>query len=226
MQTSLDSYVLSLLIIGCPVSKRYPLLRTRSFTTVQTKLSGLSDTSASGASDTASLLSHVPIPRGGSCELARQDDDNTPLLLLMQVNQELPEWNWAVYGARWLIGEPAYIQASVQKILVSRRNSQEEPSMPKQRRTTTRQLSSQATLQRPPVSQMSEEELHAWIHTTRAALHKKLVRERNYLDRRISRGTHTPTDDAYEADQDLLADLIALLDEMEASMREGDEGHG
>ena len=59
-------------------------------------------------------------------------------------------------------------------------------------------------------------------HTTRAALHKKLVRERNYLDRRTARGTHTPTDDAYEADQNLLADLIALLDEMEVSISEGD----
>jgi hypothetical protein len=69
---------------------------------------------------------------------------------------------------------------------------------------------------------MSEEELHAWIHTTRAALHKKLARERNYLDRRASRGTHTPTDEAFEADQDLLDDLIALLDEMEASVSERD----
>jgi hypothetical protein len=97
--------------------------------------------------------------------------------------------------------------------------------MPKQRRTTATQStqhSSPATLQRPPVSQMSEEELHAWIHTTRAALHKKMARERNYLDRRALRGTHTPTDEAYEADQNLLADLIALFDEMEASVSEGD----
>ena len=88
--------------------------------------------------------------------------------------------------------------------------------MPKQRRTTARQ-----SIQRPPVSQMSEEELHAWIHTTRAALHKKLARERNYLERRARQSTHTPTDELYEADQELLADLIALLDEMEASVSEG-----
>lgn len=97
--------------------------------------------------------------------------------------------------------------------------------MPKQRRTTATQSthhSSSATLQRPPVSQMSEEELLIWIHTTRAALHKKMARERKYLDRRARQGTHTPTDEAYEADQGLLADLIALLDEMEASMSEGD----
>jgi hypothetical protein len=89
--------------------------------------------------------------------------------------------------------------------------------MPKHRRNTTRQ-----SIPRPPVSQMSEAELHAWIHATRAALHKKLARERNYLDRRASRGTHTPTDEAYEADQDLLTDLIALFDEMEANVSEGD----
>ena len=94
--------------------------------------------------------------------------------------------------------------------------------MQKQRRTTMKQHSSTATQQRPPASQMSGEELHAWIHSTRAALHKKLIRERNYLDRRITRSTHTPTDDAYESDQNLLADLIALLDEMEASISEGE----
>jgi hypothetical protein len=90
----------------------------------------------------------------------------------------------------------------------------------KQRRTTAKQGIQR--IQRPPVSQMSEEELHTWIHTTRAALHQKLARERSYLDRRARQSTHTPTDEAYEGDQDLLADLIALLDEMEASMSEGD----
>jgi len=73
--------------------------------------------------------------------------------------------------------------------------------MPKQRRTTATQStqhSSPTSLQRPPVSQMSEEELHAWIHTTRTALHKKMARERKYLDRRARQSTHTPTDEAYE----------------------------
>jgi hypothetical protein len=92
--------------------------------------------------------------------------------------------------------------------------------MQKQRRTTASK--SIQRIRRPPVSQMSEEELHAWIHTTRAALHKKLARERTYLDRRARQSTHTPTDELYEADQALLADLIALLDEMEASVSEGD----
>jgi hypothetical protein len=79
--------------------------------------------------------------------------------------------------------------------------------------------------QRPPINEMSYDELAAWIHTTRAALHTKKARERAYLDRRAARGTHIPTDEAYEADQPLLADLIALLNEMEASL-EGEARHG
>jgi hypothetical protein len=96
--------------------------------------------------------------------------------------------------------------------------------MPKQRRATdtqSSQRSSPISPQRPAVSQMSKEELLVWMRTTRAALQKKMARERTYLDRRASRGTRTPTDEAYEADQGLLADLIALLDEMEASASKG-----
>jgi len=79
--------------------------------------------------------------------------------------------------------------------------------------------------QRPPINEMSYDELAAWIRTTCAALRKKKARERAYLDRRAARGTHTPTDEAYEADQSLLADLIALLDEMEASLQ-GEASYG
>nr|MBA2680535.1 hypothetical protein [Ktedonobacteraceae bacterium] len=35
-----------------------------------------------------------------------------------------------------------------------------------------------------------------------------------YLDRRAQRGTHTPTDDAYEADQQLETELLALLERL------------
>jgi hypothetical protein len=73
-------------------------------------------------------------------------------------------------------------------------------------------------LQRPPISQMSDDAVRTWIRTTREAVQRKLTRERAYLDRRVARGTHTPTDDAYEADQELLADLLALFDEMAASI--------
>ena len=74
------------------------------------------------------------------------------------------------------------------------------------------------TLGRPPINEMTEEQLTAWIQATRAALCQKMQRERNYLDRRAARRTHTPTDDAYEHDQRLEADLLALLDEMAASL--------
>jgi hypothetical protein len=65
---------------------------------------------------------------------------------------------------------------------------------------------------------MTPDEIRVWIHTTRRALEQKHSRERAYLDRRAGRGTHTPTDDAYEQDQRLLADLLAMLDEMESSL--------
>jgi len=86
------------------------------------------------------------------------------------------------------------------------------------RQTHQRQQAKAAIPKRPLIHQMSGDELQTWIRTTRVALQKKLARERAYLARRAARGTHTPTDDAYAADQLLLADLIALLDEMEASL--------
>ncbi len=68
---------------------------------------------------------------------------------------------------------------------------------------------------RPPLNTMTSDELRAWIGRTRAALERKKARERAYLDRRASRGTHTPTDEAYEADQELEADLLDMLNELE-----------
>ena len=71
---------------------------------------------------------------------------------------------------------------------------------------------------RPKLDAMTPDELRAWIQRTRALLRTKKQRERSYLDRRAARGTHTPTDDAYEADQLLEADLLAVLDEMECAL--------
>ena len=67
---------------------------------------------------------------------------------------------------------------------------------------------------RPPVAQMTPEQLGLWLTETRAALSRKMARERAYLDRRARRGARTPTDDAYETDQALEADILALFDEM------------
>lgn len=70
-------------------------------------------------------------------------------------------------------------------------------------------------------SQMAPEELRHWIQTMRLALQRKMQREQAYLSRRARRGVHTPTDAAYEADQELEADLLLLLDEMTQRLEEG-----
>lgn len=68
------------------------------------------------------------------------------------------------------------------------------------------------------LNQMTPDERRTWIQTTRVALQRKKQREQDYLDRRATSGTRTPTDEVYEQDQDLLADLLAMLDEMENSL--------
>jgi len=73
---------------------------------------------------------------------------------------------------------------------------------------------------RKPLSIMTPDEQRAWIAATRSALVRKMQRERAYLDRRAARGTSTPTDQAYEADQVLEADLLALLDELARAVGE------
>jgi hypothetical protein len=73
----------------------------------------------------------------------------------------------------------------------------------------------QGRTMRPPLDRMSLEELRSWVRQTREALQKKMRREQAYLARRASRGVRTPTDEAYEADALLEADLLAMLDEME-----------
>ena len=71
---------------------------------------------------------------------------------------------------------------------------------------------------RLPLDQMTRDELRSWVRHARAALQQKMQREQAYLVRRTSRGVRTPTDEAYEADALLEADLLAMLDEMEQIM--------
>lgn len=94
----------------------------------------------------------------------------------------------------------------------------------RKRRTATRTRTRSAvqrtpgtptTVSRIPLNQMTPEEACTWIQATRRALKQKQARAGAYLDRRAERGTHTPTDDAYEQDQRLLADRLSMLDEME-----------
>ena len=68
---------------------------------------------------------------------------------------------------------------------------------------------------RPPLDRMTLDELRSWVRQTRAVLQQKMQREQAYLVRRASRGVRTPTDEAYEADAVLEADLLKMLDEME-----------
>ncbi len=68
------------------------------------------------------------------------------------------------------------------------------------------------------LASLSHEETLIWLQNVRARLERKMQRERAYLDRRAARGTHTPTDEAYEADQVLEAELLAILDELANSL--------
>lgn len=70
-------------------------------------------------------------------------------------------------------------------------------------------------------SSLSWQEKRDWIRTHRTALQRKMQREQAYLERRARRGVRTPTDDAYEADRQLEADMVALLDEMEYLLVKG-----
>ena len=70
-------------------------------------------------------------------------------------------------------------------------------------------------------SQLTPNEMRRWLHDTRLALQRKMQREQAYLSRRARRGVRTPTDEAYEADQELEADLLALLEELEQHLEAG-----
>jgi hypothetical protein len=72
-----------------------------------------------------------------------------------------------------------------------------------------------------PLAALSLADQLAWIADRRAKLRQKQDRERAYLDRRAARGTHTPTDDAYEADALLENDLFEALDLLEAYLQGG-----
>ena len=69
------------------------------------------------------------------------------------------------------------------------------------RRTTPRTPRPQPVAHsRPPINEMTPDELRAWIGYTRTTLQKKMARERTYLDRRAALGTYTPIYEVYESD--------------------------
>ncbi len=73
------------------------------------------------------------------------------------------------------------------------------------------------------LDEMTSSEGCLWLQGLRGRLQQKMQREREYLDRRAARGTHTPTDEAYENDQRLEAELLALLEGLERGLAESEE---
>jgi hypothetical protein len=71
-----------------------------------------------------------------------------------------------------------------------------------------------------PLRELTPDEALAWIEDLKNRLSQKMQRERNYLDRRSARGTHTTTDDAYEADQVLEQEIMGLLEAVEQNINE------
>lgn len=73
-----------------------------------------------------------------------------------------------------------------------------------------------------PLRDLTPQEVLVFLQDLRQRLQAKQARERAYLDRRAARGTHTPTDEAYEGDQLLEQDLLDLLDQLITTAQEED----
>src|SRR5579883_2558706 len=69
------------------------------------------------------------------------------------------------------------------------------------------------------LEEMTPHEILALFEDLHRRLAAKMARERAYLDRRAARGTHTPTDEAYEADQILEQQLLDLLAQLQTTAR-------
>ena len=64
------------------------------------------------------------------------------------------------------------------------------------------------------LDEMSRDELQRYLRDLHIRLSQKQARERAYLDQRARRGVQTPTDEVYEADQQLETELLALLEKL------------
>ena len=67
---------------------------------------------------------------------------------------------------------------------------------------------------------MTHDEGRAWLQGLRERLQHKMQRERDCLDRRAAQRTHTSTDEAYENDQRLEAELLSLIVSLEQGLTE------
>jgi len=74
---------------------------------------------------------------------------------------------------------------------------------------------------RKPFADMSVDEIQVWLKQTREYLQQKMQREQAYLDRRGAQGIRTPTDEVYQRDLELEADLLRFLDELEQNVSSG-----
>src|SRR5690348_10031403 len=83
-----------------------------------------------------------------------------------------------------------------------------------------------ASCQAAPLAALTMTDQLAWIGERRSCLQQKQARERAYLDRRAARGTHTPTDDAYEADQILENELVEALDLLVSMLQDSSLAQG
>lgn len=70
----------------------------------------------------------------------------------------------------------------------------------------------------PNFGKMSQDQLRLWLEEQVDWLCKKQARELNYLQRRAKRGTHTPTDDAYNDDQSHEIAVIAFLEHFKKTL--------
>ena len=89
---------------------------------------------------------------------------------------------------------------------------------PKQYYIPSRQVTQGTVPSTVNFDDMNAEQVSAFIAHKRAWLTKKMKREKAYVDRRTARGTHTPTDEAYEDDQREEAELLAMLDAIEGKL--------
>lgn len=82
-------------------------------------------------------------------------------------------------------------------------------------RTSTTYTAPQPSLvYHKPLDKMTPDEATVWLRGVHERLTRKMQRERSYLAHRAARGTHTPTDDAYEADLVLEQELLSLLENL------------
>src|SRR5579884_1067852 len=102
---------------------------------------------------------------------------------------------------------------------MSKRASKQQPQQRYTAGSVSRSHGTTLTYHKP-LTDLSPDEALVWIEDLKRRLSQKMQRERDYLDRRAARGTHTTTDDAYEADQVLEQEIMGLLEAVEQNIND------